>query len=313
MRARGDQSAKLRRLAELASSPTEQTSYALSLVETERMIDVVLAALQVITENPSAAARPVLLRKYAYLDADGIKRDPGGYVRTQILRALRRVARADDLPLLERAATTYEFMPPARSEVASEIRSNAVVAMNELDSELASFHCVRLLADSYTSRMSGEPALSAARILASQLQVLPLYQYVVSPTPGVPEVVSEALRNLTAIPESLLKPIVDKYRETDDGVELVGLFDLILTHKQGSSFNAFVVEFVRETSLLDVHRYVLAAIVANRKTDLLASVLQIAREETDRRKIENLIDALSLMRADRTVETALNDLRRRLN
>ncbi len=312
MRARGDPSARLRRLEDLTSSPAEQISYALSLVETERMTDVVLAALQVITKNPSSAARPVLLRKYAYLDADGIKRDPGGFVRSQILRALRRVARVDDLPLLERAATTYEFMPPARSEVASEIRSNAVVAMNELNAELASFHCVRLLADSYTSTMSGEPALSAARILASQLQLLPLYQYVVSPTPRVPEVVSEALRSLAAIPGSLLEPLVDRYRTTDDGVELVGLFDLILTHKQGSDFNAFVVEFLRETTMIDVHRYVLAAIVANRKTDLVASVLQIAREETSRRKIENLIDALALMRGDRAAETALNDLRRRL-
>lgn len=50
--------------------------------------------------------------------------------------------------------------------------------LETIDTALASYHSVRLLNDLHTSRMSGEPALSAVRFLANQGQFLPLYGFV---------------------------------------------------------------------------------------------------------------------------------------
>ncbi|MBI2760403.1 MAG: hypothetical protein HYX51_03125, partial [Chloroflexi bacterium] len=70
--------AALRRLAELADTPREQTAYALRLVDKERNVDAVLAALRVLEKQPEHQYRAVLLRRYGVCDDNGSRRDPGG-------------------------------------------------------------------------------------------------------------------------------------------------------------------------------------------------------------------------------------------
>ncbi|HVC33916.1 MAG TPA: hypothetical protein VNL16_10440 [Chloroflexota bacterium] len=283
--------------------------YAFKLLDSDRSVEVVQAALGVIEQHLGPSTRPALLRRYEHCDADGNKRDPGGYLRSAILRVLRRVVKLEDLPLLERAAQTYEFMPPA-DEVCSSVRANALVAMNELDPALASYHCVRLLSGKFTAEMSGEPAVTAARILAAQSRYLPLYGYVVGAGGQVSEALSEALRSLAGMPGSLLPPIVGRYRDSDDELVLVGLFDLILGHADGAAFDDVVLHFLRTTVLHDVHRYLVTAIVANRKRALLVGLLDVAAVETDRRKQENLVEALALLHGDAAAAAAVKKLKK---
>src|SRR5437588_7558751 len=87
------------------------------------------------------------------------RRAPGGFARTILRWALRHVTRQDDVGLLERAVTTYEFMPPftgpTGGEVAAGLHSVALVTLNEIDETLTGYHGVRLRVDQYTSPMPG--------------------------------------------------------------------------------------------------------------------------------------------------------------
>jgi hypothetical protein len=154
----------------------------LELVADERSFDVLQPALRVLATRPEPAHRIVLVERYQFFDEDGPRRDQGCFVRAAILGVLRHLARQDDLPLLEQAARTYEFMPPRRSEVGAALRASALLALADLDDELAAYHAVSLLLDPHPSRMSGEPAVTSARVLAAQGVTLPLFQYIHLPS-----------------------------------------------------------------------------------------------------------------------------------
>ncbi|NTU81351.1 MAG: hypothetical protein HGA45_18565 [Chloroflexales bacterium] len=180
--ARTSPNAVLRELERLADDPEAQASYAATVLTTERRAQIVGPALAALEQQPLPEARPALLRLYAHLGADGTRHDAGGTFRASILRALRPWATIDDLPLLERAVTTYEFLPPGRSEEATPIRGAGLVALADLDPELAGFHAARLLVDIHTSRPSGEPAKTAAGVLAACSEHLALYLYTLRST-----------------------------------------------------------------------------------------------------------------------------------
>jgi len=162
---------KLERLRGLADQPAEQVDYALELVETEDNPDVVQAALDALADTPDARVRRALLDRFTR-DADGAGGgDSDCYRRVALLQALRYRAQRDDASILERGVTTYEFKPPfypddpTRGDVAAGLRSVALVTLNEVDETLGGYHAARLLIDRYTSPMSGEPAVTAARVL----------------------------------------------------------------------------------------------------------------------------------------------------
>src|SRR5262249_45523161 len=138
---------KLERLRALA--PEEQQTYAARLAEVDRNVDVVLGALAVLEARPDPALRPMLLPRYAPFEHDGARRAPAGTLRVAILRVLRPLALPEDAPLLEHAATTYEFR---FGESAADLRAG-VLTLNEVDGTLAGYHAVRLLADQHTNIM----------------------------------------------------------------------------------------------------------------------------------------------------------------
>lgn len=285
---------KLERLRGLAASLRAQIEYATRLVQSERQLELVQAALDVLAAAGDPAARPVLLGRYAELAQEGTRRDPGCYLRAAIMRALRYLARRDDGAVLERAVTTYEFMPPGPIEVAAGLRSAALVTLNEVDETLAAYHSVRLLTDRHTSQMSGEPAVTAAQVLAAQGHELPLYAYVLREGPGLSEVIGECLRCLTPIPASLLAPLVERYIESQDEIVLLGLFDLLLAHEAQASYDAMVLEFLHGTRLYNIYRYLVSMIVASRRDDRIAALTALAAEEKDHLKAEILREALAL-------------------
>jgi hypothetical protein len=289
----GDVAAKLARLQILADAPEEEHAYACALLESEGHSAVLQAALAVLEAYPDPALRPLLLQAYARLDDGGVS-DPGCDARAAILRLLRHMVRGEDRPLLERGASTYEFLPPGPSEVAGGLRAAALVALSEVDERLAGYHAVRLLVDPRTSPMSGQPAVTAVQVLAAQGAALPLYAYLLVEEPPNAEVCAECLRSLTGIPESALAGLVARYRTSEDEIVLLGLFDLLLAHEARRAYKDFILEFLRETRLYNIYRYLVSAIIAGRNADLIAGIETLAAHERDPRKAEILREALAL-------------------
>ena len=166
--------------------------------------------------------------------------------------------------------------------------------LDEVDDGLAGFHAVRLLTDQYTDIMSGEPALTAVRVLAAQGQFLPLYAYVSREGEGVGDVVAESLRSLTALPVSLLPALVERYAESRDELVLLGLFDLLLAHPARAAYLEYVFAFLEETRLHNIYRYLVSALVAERNADTIGRLERVARGERDPAKKGMLDEALRL-------------------
>lgn len=323
------QQATLQQLRSLANQPGEQACYALELLERERGKQVVSEALAAITNSPLTQGRLPLLRLYKYYDEAGVKRDAGGDLRIAILGALLPIADQEDRALAERAVTTYEFMPPKREECASGLRAAGLVLLSNLDPVLASYHCTRLLVDIYTSRMSGEPAVSAIRLLTRQVShfpyqghLLPLYSYIFDQHECHPDVEAECLRQLAKAPASIVESILSHYtalisvgtgtpvprHETKDDVALLGLFDLLLTYPDRSACLSFIEKFLRETQRYEVYYYVLTTMIANHSPQAWKVLIEVAQDERMPEKIELLLSALTLIQHDATIEKLTREL-----
>jgi hypothetical protein len=283
--------AKIARLRALETGSDAQWRYAAGSLAALRTPDAVRIFLAVLTTRLSGELRDLLLAKYAYCNADGIKRDPGGLVRIQLLEALRPLVRSEDVPLLERAATTYEFL---YGEATGDLRAAGLLALNEADQRLVEFYCVRLLVDEYTSIMSGEPALTAARILAAHDQMLPLYAYVTQAPRPIADVTAECLRGLALLPPSLLPGLVARFRDSDDEIVLLGLFDLLFAHETRAGYIDFIFDFLRDTTLYNLYRYLVSALIAGRDKALIDRLGGMLRAERDRQKAAILREALEL-------------------
>ena len=294
----------------LADDPQKHADYAISLLTPRQGLDVILASLTALSELPSPEARLPLLKLFNQYDLNGPKHDPGAHTRRAILDALRPIALPDDVPLLLDAVTTYEFLPPEFTEEADLLRSGALLILNELDESLARYHAARLLVDGSTQEMSGEPALTAVRILESQDQLLPLYQFVMSDShPPLPDVVSECLRSLTGIPNELLPTLIKRYRQTKSGVITIGLCDLLINHDSGPQELEFLATSIVAQQDLDVYRYLVIALLSPRKPILLSLLTDIVDLETDDRRIAIVIEATEIFSADPDIALLSRDLR----
>jgi hypothetical protein len=218
-----------------------------------------------------------VLIHYERLAAEPTRRDPGAHVRAALLRALRPVALPDDVGMLERATAVHEYLPPGPQEAAGGLRAAALVTLAYLDERLAGFHAVRLIADPdpLTPSMSGEPALTAVRVLAAQDQLTVLYGWLANASPKAPEPVAEALRAMSAAPTSIVTDLVERMRSSQDEVVLLGLFDLLLATPEAERFEGFVLEFLRDTELKDLFGAIAATIIAGRREQLIQGLREI--------------------------------------
>ena len=304
---------KIQQLRSLASTPDEHGHFAITLLNARHGIEVVLAALQVLTKKPLADARPALLALFAHYTARGETRDPSAFLRATIMRALRPVVQPADADLLAQATATTVFPPPTFKEEGALLRSAALLALAEVDENLARYHAVRLLANQYTDPMSGEPALIAARLLAAYEEVLPLYFYVMQDgAHTVPEVVAECLRQLTRIPEPLLSSIIEHFATSTSSMALVGLFDLLLNHRTGPHGLDFLRKFLRDTLEMDFYRYLVTTMVAAGNEALLAELMEAARFEQRREKIASLQEALALLPPNPEISGLIRQLKQRV-
>lgn len=294
------------RLRNLARDPQAQADYALTLIRPRQQRDVLTAALRVLAETPQPQARPEILALYAYFAAGAPRRDLAGFVRSALLDALRPLVLPADVPLLLGAVTTYEFIP---DEQAQTIRASALLALNDLDDGLARYHAARFLVDEHTSPMSGEPALTAIRVLASQDELLPLYMYALRPAAGAPlELVSECLRSLTTLPVALLPGLVARCGAGAESVLQIGLIDLLTRHQAGPQGMDYLAATLARPQDLDVYRYLVIAMLSAHQPELRGMVLEAAQARLDAERRQVLLQALEPFAGDRDVAAAIDRL-----
>lgn len=279
-------------LAELraAEDPADRRATAIELVERSHDLEVVRAALAVLTGEQDPALRPLLHRKYEWTELSSTRRDPSGFIRAAIVRALHPIVHPDDDPLLLRALSTYQMQ--GMYELCAELRAAALRAMNDLDPDTAAMFAARFLDDPLTS-FSGEPALTAIRVLAAQQRLESVFA-LASWKEGNGQVVGEALRNLVELRPELVDLLVARHRETDDSQVAVGLFDLLLNHRDRERWHDLVIGQVITTADLDVYGIIVTSIVASRDAHLIGALRALARDERDPQRRALLDHALEL-------------------
>jgi hypothetical protein len=286
----------IEQLHSLAADPPQQASYAASLLDGKHGKDILQAALAVLAEHPQHSAREPILRLYAHYAANKGVRDQGGYFRRSLLEALRPLARRDDAELLAQAAATYEFWPPDFAEDAVLLRAAGLVALAEVDDEAARFHAARLLVDPYVQPMSGEPAVTAARVLGALGELTVLWSYVMAEhPPQLAEVVAECLRQLLTLPVSLLPGLIERFGPQTPLTSRLGLVHLLINHQAGPQGRDYLLRQLQETRDADIYRYIVMSMVAAGREPLLADLLESAKTLQDRNKLAVLAEAFDLL------------------
>jgi hypothetical protein len=286
---------ELHHLQSLVNDPAAQAAYAVSLVNRKQPRNIQQMALRVLAKNPTLAARPVLLEHYGWFMADGPKQDPGAYVRGAVLAALRPIAHPDDLALAVQAALTYEFLPPGPKEEGALLRAGGLLIVADLDDRLARFLAARILGDAFNEPMSGEPGLTAIRVLVSLDETVPLYQYAMGSAAGkLPELVSECLRNLTGLPVALVPPLVEHFAAIDAAAIKIGLWDLLMQHQAGPQELPRLARALAKESDLDILRYLAIGMLTTHHAALIDLVQQQSRREKDRHRLAVLREALDI-------------------
>ena len=283
-------------LQSLETDPAQQGAFAASMLSGQHSKDILQAALTVLAAYPQPAARDDLLRLFAYYAANKGVRDQGGYFRRSLLEALRPIARRDDAALFAQAASTYEFWPPDFGEDAVLLRAAGLVALADVDEESARFHAARLLVDPYVQPMSGEPAVTAARVLGALGELTVLWSYIMAEhPPQLAEVVAECLRQSIALPEALLPALIEHFGPKTPLPGQLGLAHLLINHHAGPQGRDRLRRQLLETRDLDVYRYIVMSMVAAGRQPLLDDLLEIAAATQDRQKLGVLAEAFDLL------------------
>lgn len=277
--------AQLALLTEQTDDPVALRATAVEFVRRSPHLEVVRTALGVLGEMKDPANREVFHERY---NAGGDKSDSGGFVRAATVRALQPIVSNDDRPLLMRALTTYQMQ--GMYEICADLRSAALIAMNDLDPDIAALFAARFLNDPGNS-FAGQPGISAIRLLASHQRLEPLFA-LASWKMGSADLIGETLRNLVELPSEMVDLLVERYKDEEDEQILLGLYDLLLTHKERARWHRQILTFLRTSVLLDLYGLLVMQIVASRDGDLIAGLRTLEREEGNRRKAELLQLAL---------------------
>ncbi len=305
---------KLDRLTALSIDRPRMVEFAVELEAAEKDPFVLRSALSALEGEVLPSHRAKFLARYRELAKTGPKGDPGAALRVGLLKALRPLLRDDDLPLLEDALSTCEYIPGPGppSESAQGLRAEALLAMADRDPTRAAYHAVRLLIDDATTdRYNGEPAGTAARLLAAMDTPLALYLYLVRGLGTVPEVIVECIKGLRSLPPAELPRVFDAYGWHDDGFIVVGCIELALDHEPCPEARDFLAKKLR-TDRADVYNFAVTAMVASHRSELLDMVLATVDAEHDVAKLAILSEALKLADTEPAVRDAIKRVREKL-
>jgi len=303
-------------LSSFEAGSVEQQAYAVELLSSEKRLSLIGPAIEALAGTQITEARPYLLSWYDHMSANDGRRDDGAHLRTAILRALRQIARPEDTDLLEQAAQTVQFAPPGHSEVASMLRATALLILDEIDSDLAAHYAVQLLFGKFTEKMSGEPALTAARVLASHRQSLPLWAYLNQNARPSPDVAGECLRAQNELPLPLVRQLAARFgpdgeADPEEMVEAAWV-DLLMGHVAHEELLDNLFQTLWSTQSLQVLRYGATALAAARDELLHDLLLDLAEQEEDAERITVLLEAVSLLPDNKETRTVLLTMEHKL-
>jgi hypothetical protein len=264
------------------------TDAALKLLRRARTAGDIRAALEAAPSGP--ALRATLTERYDELAASP-RRDPAANLRAELLRALHPMVTVADRERLEKALTTYEFGP--LGENCSGLRAAALLALADLEPELAETYAINLLGDriEHTEKMSGEPALTAVRFLAARGATGPIFLYAQQGGAGQ-ETLAEAYRSLAGLPAALVVKLAWRMLKSADPVALVGLFDLLTAHPEPAAFVPFVKEWALTTDQFDVLHFAAVQAIATRREPLLEALEEAAKLTGDPERRALIRDSL---------------------
>lgn len=273
-----------------ALSGEDQIDAAVRTMHASRDLEVVRYAIEIVGAAELPSLRNDLIQKYAWCQDQPHRRDGGAFVRSAILRALRPVSGPEDSALFQQAIITYELDGP--TEVCGDLRSVGLLALNDIDSDLAGNYAARFLLDPQFT-FSGEPITTAIRMLASHSNLAPIFA-VVSWGVGRSDVLAEGLRNLTEIQTDLLPIVVERYFESEDEQIILGLFELLLGHPSRDDWSTTMERWFRSTTVMDLYGIVAIQIVGSRSEVLINMLRELRSIEFDRMRQDMLDQALAL-------------------
>ncbi len=303
------------RLLALGSDPAARANAAVEFLAMPPSPAVLFPVAEALTQHPLQAARDGLLSAYEAVEAGRRRVDPGGALRAALLKALRPVAVPGDLPLVLRAASTYEVTP--NGPAALELRAAAVVALVDLDPEAAGFVAARLLAEAgdprRTSSLSGEPAVTAARVLGAVARYEPLYLAALLDWSAPAEVVAECIRQLAPAGFPALHSLVERHADAAGEAIHAAMVDLLVTADvPDRGDDPGLVPWLRGVSL-DVYQFALASLVASRHPAHHALAVRLVADEYRRDRLAAAAAALVNGRGSETLQKAHLAVRERLD
>ncbi|MGC4107765.1 MAG: hypothetical protein QM753_15700 [Thermomicrobiales bacterium] len=277
--------AQLDLLRSVAADPVSLRATATEFARHSGNLEVVKAAIAALGGMGDAGNRDML---HEVFHRCGERNDAGGFIRAAVVRALQPIVSEADRPLLMTALATYQTQ--GMYEICGDLRTAALVTMNDLDPDLAAYFAATFLQDPGNA-MSGQPGTMAIRVLAAQ-QKLELLYALASWGQGLPELLGEALRNLIELPPPLIDRLVERYRGHEDEQVVLGFFDLLLGHPERARWHGEVITFLETTDMMDIYGIIVMQIVASRDDDLIDALRRQERIEPSRRKAELLQLAL---------------------
>jgi hypothetical protein len=129
----------------------------------------------------------------------------------------------------------------------------------------------------------------------------------------LPEVLSESLRHLTALPEAMLPGLVARYGTSDQDVVLVGLFDLLIHHRSGPHNLDLLATFLRTSDHLDAYRYLATILLTSGRKVLVEELLAAAKIEARPDQLLVLSEVLVLLPGSGVVQKVRQEVLERLN
>jgi len=300
---------KMDRLRALRGNAGQLHEHALSIIADEGSPELLGRALEALGDNVKDSDGPILRALYADFDQDGARRDPGGTVRVEVLRTLWHLRSREDLALASNAARKVEPSLQGNGEI---IRAAGLALLGVLDPEAARFAAIETLGNRDASRFSGEPSITAARLLGNLGDTGSLLLFVLMERHASPEVRAEAIRGLGDAPIEQLERLLPELAGEGGDVILLGLADLVTALPPGAAVSNVVGQLLRSAAGDEMYGFVVSAIVASRRTELLDVLTETLPAETRRPRLAAALEALALAPQTPSVVAALTELGARL-
>src|SRR5262245_35148167 len=175
---------------------------AVEIVAGERSHRALEPALKLLEPDPPVEARQPLRHRFFDLAEDGLHRDVDCELRAAIVRALRSLDSHADEDVAEAGLGTVQPTPPSMKDVAQPLRAESLLLLAQSAPERADYHATELLSDPHLSEFSGEPAVTAIRLLARRGQRLPIWALARRPGLQV-DALAQAFASLREAPADL--------------------------------------------------------------------------------------------------------------